>query len=42
MGVQASALLSLGIQVGDEIYVLVTEAHPRDDVLLLREVGVAH
>ncbi|CAA7395821.1 unnamed protein product [Spirodela intermedia] len=42
VGIQASALLSLGIQVGDEIYVLVMEAHPRDDILLLREVGVAH
>ena len=41
MGIQASALLSLGIKVGDEVYVVVLESHPREDIILLKEVGVA-
>ncbi|XP_078432821.1 ribonuclease II/R family protein [Wolffia australiana] len=41
VGVQASVLVSLGIQVGDDVFVTVIEAHPRDDILLLKEVGVA-
>ncbi|XP_068643326.1 ribonuclease II, chloroplastic/mitochondrial [Aristolochia californica] len=38
VGIQASAFVSVGTQVGDEIQVLVKEAHPRDDVLSLKEV----
>ena len=38
MGLQASAWVSLGKQIGDEVEVKVEEAHPRDDVLSLKEV----
>ncbi|KAJ0984005.1 hypothetical protein J5N97_002361 [Dioscorea zingiberensis] len=38
VGVQASALVSVGTQIGDEIKVVIDEAHPRDDVLSVREV----
>lgn len=38
VGVQASAWVSVGVQVGDEVEVRVEEAHPRDDVLSLKEV----
>ncbi|XVE96893.1 hypothetical protein REPUB_Repub02eG0262900 [Reevesia pubescens] len=38
VGLQASAWVSLGTQVGDEVEVQVEEAHPRDDVLSLKEV----
>ena len=38
VGLQASAWVSVGTQVGDEIEVKVEEAHPRDDVLFLNEV----
>lgn len=37
MALQASASVSVGIQIGDEIEVQVEEAHPRDDVLYLKE-----
>lgn len=38
VGLQASAWVSLGKQIGDEVEVKVEEAHPRDDVLSLKEV----
>lgn len=38
VGFQASAWVSVGKQVGDEVEVRVEEAHPRDDVLSLKEV----
>ncbi|CAH2042248.1 unnamed protein product [Thlaspi arvense] len=38
VGVQASAWVSVGVQVGDEVEVQVEEAYPRDDVLSLKEV----
>lgn len=37
---QTSASVSDGNQIGDEIHVVIEEAHPRDDVLSLREVHV--
>uniref|UniRef100_A0A1D1ZIP0 Putative ribonuclease sll1290 n=1 Tax=Anthurium amnicola TaxID=1678845 RepID=A0A1D1ZIP0_9ARAE len=40
VGIQASASLSVGIHIGDEIHVTVEEAHPRDDILLIREVDI--
>ncbi|XP_019053296.1 PREDICTED: ribonuclease II, chloroplastic/mitochondrial isoform X2 [Nelumbo nucifera] len=39
VGIQASAWVSVGSQIGDEIEVWVEEAHPRDDVLSLKEVA---
>ncbi|XP_057460949.1 ribonuclease II, chloroplastic/mitochondrial isoform X2 [Actinidia eriantha] len=38
VGMQASAKVSVGLQIGDEVQVQVEEAHPRDDVLSLKEV----
>ena len=40
VGLQASARVSVGAQVGDEVEVEVEveEAHPRDDLLSLKEV----
>jgi len=38
VGIQASAAVSVGNLIGDEIEVVVEEAHPRDDVLSLKEV----
>ncbi|KAJ9694715.1 hypothetical protein PVL29_010270 [Vitis rotundifolia] len=38
VGLQASAWVSVGTQIGDEVEVKVEEAHPRDDVLSLKEV----
>lgn len=38
VGVQAIAIVSDGKKVGDEIKVTIDEAHPRDDVLSVREV----
>ncbi|KAL0338307.1 UNVERIFIED_CONTAM: Ribonuclease II, chloroplastic/mitochondrial [Sesamum angustifolium] len=38
VGLQASAWVSVGVQVGDEVKVQVEEAHPRDDVLSFKEV----
>ncbi|KAL6977452.1 hypothetical protein U1Q18_026252 [Sarracenia purpurea var. burkii] len=38
IGMQASAWVSVGVQIGDEVEVQVEEAHPRDDVLSLKEV----
>ncbi|KAL6142117.1 hypothetical protein ACLB2K_060400 [Fragaria x ananassa] len=37
VGLQASAWVSVGSQIGDEVLVRVDEAHPRDDVLFLKE-----
>ncbi|KAK6146914.1 hypothetical protein DH2020_017826 [Rehmannia glutinosa] len=37
VGLQASAWVSVGVQVGDEVKVQVEEAHPRDDSLILKE-----
>ncbi|RWR95417.1 ribonuclease II, chloroplastic/mitochondrial isoform X1 [Cinnamomum micranthum f. kanehirae] len=38
VGIQASASVSVGSHIGDEIEVRVEEAHPREDVLYLKEV----
>lgn len=38
VGLQASAWVSVGRDIGDEIVVRVEESHPRDDFLSLREV----
>ncbi|CAK9319971.1 unnamed protein product [Citrullus colocynthis] len=38
VGIQASAWVSLGAQIGDEVQVRVEDAHPRDDVLSLKEI----
>ncbi|KAK1563296.1 hypothetical protein Q3G72_025588 [Acer saccharum] len=38
VGFQASAWVSVGSQIGDEVEVQVEEAHPRDDVVFLKEV----
>ncbi|KAI3926382.1 hypothetical protein MKX01_032570 [Papaver californicum] len=38
VGMQASAVVSIGKQIGDEIEVRVEEAHPRDDVFSVIEV----
>ncbi|KAG6643190.1 hypothetical protein CIPAW_09G193400 [Carya illinoinensis] len=38
VGFQASASVSVGLHIGDEIEVWVEEAHPRDDYLALKEV----
>ncbi|XP_059305578.1 ribonuclease II, chloroplastic/mitochondrial isoform X3 [Lycium ferocissimum] len=38
IGVHASSRVSNGVQIGDEVHVQVEEAHPRDDVLTLKEV----
>ncbi|KAJ6699583.1 RIBONUCLEASE [Salix purpurea] len=40
VGLQASAWVSLGTQIGDEVQVRVEEAHPRDDIISLKEVVV--
>lgn len=40
VGLQASASVSVGVKVGDEVKVQVEEAHPRDDILSLKEVPV--
>ncbi|KAK7390540.1 hypothetical protein VNO78_25848 [Psophocarpus tetragonolobus] len=37
VGFQASAWVPVGTQVGDEVKVKVEEAHPRDDILFLKE-----
>lgn len=37
VGFQASAWVSVGVQIGDEVLVKVEEAHPRDDILFLKE-----
>lgn len=37
MGFQASAWVSTA-QIGDEVEVRIEEAHPRDDVIYLKEV----
>lgn len=38
VGHQASAWVSVGTQVGDEVIIRVEESHPRDDFLSLKEV----
>ncbi|KAI3514453.1 hypothetical protein L1887_12865 [Cichorium endivia] len=38
VGFQASAWVSIGSHVGDEVEVRVEEAHPRDDIIMLKEV----
>lgn len=40
VGLQATAWVSLGTQIGDEVQVRVEEAHPRDDIISLKEVVV--
>ncbi|XP_055812441.1 ribonuclease II, chloroplastic/mitochondrial isoform X2 [Solanum dulcamara] len=40
IGVQASSWVSIGVQIGGEVDVQVEEAHPRDDILSLKEVEV--
>ncbi|RAL52359.1 hypothetical protein DM860_007216 [Cuscuta australis] len=41
VGIQASVWVSIGKQIGDEVEVQVEEAHPRDDILSLKEVPAA-
>ncbi|CAI9098240.1 OLC1v1034851C1 [Oldenlandia corymbosa var. corymbosa] len=38
VGLQASALVSVGVEVGDEVKVRVEESHPRDDIISLKQV----
>lgn len=38
VGLQAAAWVSVGAQIGDEVEVNVEEAHPRDDIIYLKEV----
>ncbi|CAM8920251.1 unnamed protein product [Rhodiola kirilowii] len=38
VGLQSSAWVSVGKQIGDEVEVRVEESHPRDDILSLKEV----
>lgn len=38
VGLQTSASVSIGTQVGDKVEVEVEEANPRDDFLSLKEV----
>lgn len=38
VGFQASTWVSIGSHVGDEVEVRVEEAHPRDDIIMLKEV----
>ncbi|KAL2319999.1 hypothetical protein Fmac_028968 [Flemingia macrophylla] len=38
VGFQASSWISVGTQIGDEVIVKVVEAHPRDDIIFLKEV----
>ncbi|KDO37361.1 hypothetical protein CISIN_1g034382mg [Citrus sinensis] len=38
VGLQATAWVSVGAQIGDEVEVKVEEAHPRDDIIYLKEV----
>lgn len=38
VGFQASAWVSVGSQIGDEVLVQVDEADPRNDVLSLKEI----
>ncbi|XP_017192070.2 ribonuclease II, chloroplastic/mitochondrial isoform X2 [Malus domestica] len=40
VGLQSSVWISVGAQIGDEVLVRIEEAHPRDDVLLLKEVVI--
>ncbi|GAA0178762.1 exoribonuclease [Lithospermum erythrorhizon] len=38
VGLQASAWVSVGVQIGDKIQLEVEESHPRDDILSLKEI----
>lgn len=38
VGLQASAWVSVGVNIGDQVEVKVDESHPRDDVLSFKEV----
>lgn len=38
VGFQASAWVSVGAQIGDEVVVKVEEADPRDDIIFVKEV----
>ncbi|CAN6471801.1 unnamed protein product [Victoria cruziana] len=38
IGIQASASVSIGVQIGDEVHIQVEESHPRDDILTVKEV----
>ncbi|CAK7333893.1 unnamed protein product [Dovyalis caffra] len=38
VGLQGSAWVSVGTQIGDEVQVRVEEAHPRDDIISLKEI----
>ncbi|CAL2268072.1 unnamed protein product [Prunus armeniaca] len=40
VGLQSSVWVSVGADVGDEVLVRVEEAHPRDDVLFLKEIVI--
>ncbi|EPS64152.1 hypothetical protein M569_10628, partial [Genlisea aurea] len=39
VGFQASTWVSVGVQIGDEVKVKVENAHPRDDIIDIREVS---
>ncbi|CAH9074438.1 unnamed protein product [Cuscuta europaea] len=41
VGIEANVWVSIGKQIGDELEVQVEEAHPRDDILSLKETLVA-
>ncbi|KAG9154881.1 hypothetical protein Leryth_025272 [Lithospermum erythrorhizon] len=38
VGLQASAWVSVGVQIGDKIQLEIEESHPRDDILSLKEI----
>ncbi|XP_058764089.1 ribonuclease II, chloroplastic/mitochondrial-like [Vicia villosa] len=38
VGFQATAWVSLGTQIGDEVMVKVEESHPRDDIIFVKEI----
>lgn len=38
VGFQATAWVSVGTQIGDEVMVKVDESHPRDDIIHVKEV----
>ncbi|CAJ2655740.1 unnamed protein product [Trifolium pratense] len=39
VGFQATAWVSVGTQIGDEVVVKVEESHPRDDIIYVKEVA---
>jgi len=39
VGFQATAWVSVGSQIGDEVVVKVEQSHPRDDIIYVKEVA---